>query len=140
MSAGGRQAVLSAGKRAAEAGMLDTWAIGSDLGWAYDPDADGGNGADVQTVDPLFETVGRMKVSTTQVRETQAGERTVAESRRELHIPTDSPAVPTNAVAQCTAVHPTSDPTMLGKIVRLSGAVVGSQTTARRLEVVEVLS
>lgn len=118
----------------AEARMKDTWTIGTDGGYAY-------NGTqDVQTVTPLFTTKARMKVTTSQVRETQAGERTAAESRRELHIPVGSPEVPADAVAECTAVHATSDPTLLGTIVRLSGSVVGSQTTARRLEVVEVLS
>jgi hypothetical protein len=120
----------------AEARMLDTWTIGADVGWVYNETTD----VDVQTVTPLFTTQARMKVSTTQVREAQAGERTTVESRRELHIPIDSPAVPVNAVAECTAVDATSDPTLLGTIVRLSGSVVGSQTTARRLEVVEVLS
>lgn len=131
---------LEAGQFAAEARMLDTWAIGTDAGWAYDPAADGGKGADVQTVDALFTTKGRLKVPGNVVRESDAGGRTVVETRRELHIPVSSPAVPVGAVAQCTAVHETSDPTMLGVIVRLSGPAPGSQTTARRLEVVEVLS
>jgi hypothetical protein len=134
------QAVTDGGRLAAESRMLDTWTIGTDMGWAYDPDADDGKGADVQTVTPLFTTSGRMKVTTTQVREVEAGGRTIAETRRELHIPVGSEEVPVNAVAQCTAVHATSDPTLIGTIVRLSGAVLGSQTTARRLEVIEVLS
>lgn len=124
----------------AESRMLDTWAIGADVGWTYDPDADGGNGADVQTVTPLFTTNARLKAVAGVVRESEAGGRTIVETRRELHIPVDSPAVPVGAVAQCTAVDATSDPTLLGVIVRLSGPAPGSQTTARRLEVTEVLS
>lgn len=120
----------------AEARMLDTWAIGTDLGWSYDEDL----GEDVQTVDPLFTTQGRLKVSGNVVQTSEAGDRTVVTTRRELHIPVSSPAAPVGAVAQCTAVHATSDPTLLGTIVRLAGPAPGSQTTARRLEVEEVLS
>lgn len=124
----------------AESRMLDTWAIGTDLGWTFDPSADEGRGADVQTIEPLFTTKARLKVSGNVVRESEAGGRTLVETRRELHIPVSSRAVPAGAVAQCTAVHATSDPTLLGTVVRLSGPAPGSQTTARRLEVVEVLT
>lgn len=124
----------------AEARMVDTWAIGTDGGWTYDPDADEGRGADVQTVTPLFTTKARLKVSGNVVREAEAAGRTVVETRRELHIPVSSQAVPVGALAQCTEVHPTSDPTLLGTIVRLSGPAPGAQTTARRLEVTETLT
>jgi uncharacterized protein DUF6093 len=118
----------------AEARMVDTWAIGTDLGWTF-------NGTeDVQTVTPLFTTKGRLKATQNVVRESEAGGRTVVETRRALHIPVDSASVPAGAVAQCTAVHLTSDPTMLNIIVRLSGPAPGSQTTARRLEVTEILT
>jgi hypothetical protein len=127
-------------RREAEARMIDTWAIGADVGWTYDPDADGGNGADVQTVTPLFTTRARLKASSGVVHNTEGGGRTIVETRRELHIPWDSAAVPTNAVAQCTAIHASTDPTVLGTIVRLAGPAPGSQTTARRLEVTEVLT
>lgn len=121
--------------------MLDTWAIGADAGWTYDPNADGGKGADVQTVTPLFTTKGRMKASRTYGNiNQQAGERTVTVVTRELHIPVDSPAVPVNALAQCTAVDASSDPSLLGAIVRIAGPAPGSQTTARRLEVTETLT
>lgn len=120
----------------ANARMVDTWAIGADLGWSYDEEV----GEDVQTVMLLFTTPGRLKVSGNVVRDTEAGGRTVVETRRELHIPWDSEAVPANAVAQCTAIHATTDPTVLGTIVRISGPASGTQTTARRLEVTEVLT
>lgn len=121
----------------AEARMKDSWAIGTDLGWTYDPDEQ----ADVQTVTPLFTTKGRMKSSRTYGNINQdAGGRTITTVTRELHIPVDSPAVPVNAVAQCTAIGEGTDPTLLGAIVRVAGPAPGSQGTARRLEVVEVLS
>lgn len=118
----------------AEARMVDTWAIGTSAGWSYV------GGEDVQTVNPEFTTPGRLKVGGNVLRETEAGARTVVESRRELHIPVDSPTVPSGAVAECTAIGATSDPTLLGTIVRLSGSAPGAQTTARRLEVTEVLT
>lgn len=128
---------LARGRAWAEARMVETWEIGADGGWDYNP----ATGRDEQTILDPFTTNARLKVTTSQVRETQAGERTVVESRRELHIPVGSPVAPVNAVARCTAIDPeTSDPTTLGTIVRLGGPVPGSQTTARRLEVVEVLT
>lgn len=127
---------LARGRRAAESRMLDEWTIGTDLGWTYDP----GTGTDVQTVTPLFTTNARLAERGNVVQETQVGERTAVETRRELHIPWDSPEAPVNAVAECTAVHATSDPTLLGTIVRLSGPAPGSQQTARRLQVTEVLT
>lgn len=120
--------------------MVDTWAIADDVTWSYDPAADGGKGADVQTVTPLFSTAGRLTEHGTAVSEAEAGERTVVETHRELHIPWNSPAAPVNAVAQCTAIHPTTDPTLLGTIVRLSGPVPATQKTARRLQVTETLT
>lgn len=116
--------------------MVDTWTVSEDVGWTYDP----GAGTDMQTVTPLFTTQGRLKVSGNVARDSEVGGRTSVETRRELHIPVTSPAAPANAVAQCTAIHATSDPTLLGTIVRLAGPAPGSQTTARRLEVTEVLT
>ena len=65
---------------------------------------------------------------------------------RELHIPvnsTDPWADPRSArgvFALITAIHPTDDPTLLNQRVTLSGPAPGSQTTARRLEITEVVS
>lgn len=121
----------------AEARMLDTFEIRANFREDYDPDLQ-----DVSEVyDVLFTTTGRVKVSNgLAVRDSEVGGRTAAEVVRSLHIPVDSPAVPTNAVAVCTAVHATSDPTLLGAKLRIGGPAPGSQTTARRLEVTEVLS
>lgn len=118
----------------AESRMVDTWTIGADLGYELI------DGVEVQQVTPLFTTKARLRERGNVVQETQVGERTAIETRRELHIPWNSPAAPVNAVAQCTEVDATSDPTLLGTIVRLSGPAPGSQQTARRLQVVEVLS
>lgn len=120
----------------AEARMVDTWTIGADVGWTYDENA----GEDVQTVTPLFTTPGRLTERGTEVSDIEVGGRTSAETRRELHIPWNSAAVPANAVAQCIAIHASTDPTLLNSIVRLRGPAPATQKTARRLEVVEVLT
>lgn len=123
--------------------MLDTFDIKVPTdGWVYDPAADGGQGADVEAFTLLFTTPGRVKMATVlrSVQVSDAGGRTVASATRELHIPVDSPAVPPGAVGVCTAVGASSDPSLLGARLRLAGAAPGSQTTARRLEVREVLT
>ena len=127
---------LGAMRARTEARMLDTWAIGTNLGYTYDAAQD----ADVQTVTPLFTTKGRLKAATRLGTDADAGERTIVSTMRELHIPTGSPKVPGNAVAQCIAIGKDTDPSVLGTIVRLGGQAPGSQTTARRLHVTEVLT
>jgi hypothetical protein len=121
--------------------MLDTFDVGTSAGLVYDPDANGGTGGEVESITPLFTTKGRVKVGGgLAAREAEAGARTVVSVTRELHIPVDSEAVPAGAVAVCTAVHESSDPSLLGARLRLAGPAPGSQTTARRLEVTEVLT
>lgn len=125
-------------RKLAESRMLDTFEIrvyGD--GYHYDEDL----GEDVRDYIVSFTTQGRVKVGGgLAARESEAGERTVVTVTRELHIPVDSPVVPVGAVAVCTAVDPTSDPTLLGAELTLAGPVPGSQTTARRLQVTEVLT
>lgn len=119
----------------AEARMLDTFDIKLPTGTAYV------GGEDVTTYDDLFTTPGRVKVSGgLSAHTSQVGERTSVEVSRELHIPVDSAEVPALAVAVCTAVHTTSDPTLLGATLTLAGPAPGSQTTARRLQVTQVLT
>lgn len=128
---------IEARRRHAQRRMLDTFAIKTPTGTAYNP----ATGNDETTYADLFTTKGRVKVSGgLSARESEAGGRTVVTVVRELHIPVSSAAVPTGAVAVCTVVHATSDPTLLGATLRLAGPAPGSQTTARRLEVEEVLT
>ena len=122
----------------AEARMLDTFEIRTyGEGYHYDPVLE----QDVRDYEVLFTTLGRVKVEGgLAVRDAEVGARTSAAVVRSLHIPVDSPAIPPGAEAVCTAVHATSDPTLLGAHLRIDGPAPGSQTTARRLEVTEVLS
>lgn len=127
-----------AGRVAAESRMLDTFEI-RDYGDGYT--YDDVEGEDVRTYEVLFTTVGRVKVEQgLSVRDLEVGGRTASSATRTLSIPVDSDAVPVGAVAYCTAVHATSDPTLLGAGLVIGGSAPGSQTTARRLEVTEVLS
>lgn len=106
-------------------------------GWVYDEFS----GEDVEAYDVLFVTSGRVKVGGgLAARESEVGGRTSVTVSRELHIPVDSPAVPVGAYAVCTAVGVLTDPTLLGARLTLAGPAPGSQMTARRLQVEEVLT
>lgn len=121
----------------AEARMTDTFDVKIPLGKQYDEFAD----EDVEIYEFLFTTKGRVKVEGgLSVRDAQVGGRTSASVVRSLHIPVASPVVPAGAVAFCTAISATSDPTLNGARLTIGGPAPGSQTTARRLEVTEVLS
>lgn len=121
----------------AEARMVDTFEVRDNFRTEYDPESQ----EDVETYDVLLTTVGRVKVEGgLAVRDAEVGGRTSASVVRSLHIPVDSDAIPVGAVAVCTAVHATSDPTLLGAQLRIGGPAPGSQTTARRLEIEEVLT
>lgn len=124
-------------RREAEARMLDTWEFRLPTGgWVYDPNAQ----TEVQAFDVLFTSRGRLTSGAAMVRDVEVGGRSAGMVTRELHIPVDSPAVPANAYAVCTAIDPTSDPTLLGARVEFSGSSPASQKTARRLQVTEVVS
>lgn len=125
---------LTRGRAAAQARMLDTFDIKVSTGTTYT------GGVDVETFSLLFSTTGRVKTTGLAANESEAGGRTVVAVTRELHIPVSSAEVPVGAVAFVTSVHATSDPSLAGARLRLSGPAPGSQTTARRLQVSEVLS
>lgn len=127
---------ISAMRARAKSRMLDTFEIR-----AYADAWTTVAGEDVQTYEVLFTTPGRVKVEQgLSVRDEEVGGRTAASVSRTLSIPATSDPVPPGSVAYCTAVHATSDPTLLHAALRVGGAAPGSQTTARRLEVTEVLS
>lgn len=125
-------------RRLAEERFLDSFSIGTPAdGWVLDPWL----GVDVQAVDVFLETVGRVKSTDSVVpRSVEVGGRTAVETVRVLSIPWDSPVVPSGSVAVCTAVHWSSDPTLLGARFRVVGPAPGSQSTARRLTIEEVVA
>lgn len=88
-----------------------------------------------------FTTKCRVKVSDgLSVHESEVGGRAAVEVTRQLHIPVKSGAVQPGDIAVITSVHATSDPTLLGATLVLAGPAPGSQTTARRLQVSEVIA
>lgn len=130
------------GRALAESRMLTTVAIQYETGVTPDPVTD----ADVPTYTTAFSTKSRIKSPGLVMGLAEAGGRTAAESKRELDIPATS-ADPWADVrsahgvtALVTAVDPTDDPTLLGVRLVLSGPAPGSQTTARRLQVTEVVT
>lgn len=135
-------AVLRQGRERHASRMVDTFDIGIPTGgYAYDPAANGGTGGDVETITPLFTTRGYFASGSRAVRSAEAGERTVLEATAELRIPWDADEVPSNAIAVCTAVGPTTPPRMLGRRVRVDGSGGdGSQRTHYPLQVTEVLT
>lgn len=117
--------------------MTDTVDIKSPTGgWQYDELEE----REVEIFELLFTTRARIKSSGLVARDSQVGDRTSVTVSRELHIPVDSPAVPADAVAFVTAVAASSDPTLADARLRITGPAPGSQTTARRLQVEEVIS
>lgn len=123
----------------AESRMLDTFDICTQGdGHTFNQ----ATGNDERTLTVLFRTKGRVKVASAvgSARETEAGDRTAVELHRELHIPTDSPAVPAGSIAVAVDLHATTDPTLAGANLRITGPAPGSQTTARRMAVTEVTS
>lgn len=128
-------AVLARGCAMAEERMLDEWAVMVSLGIEYVA------GEEVEEFALLFNTKARVKVvKGLAVREAEVGARTSASVVREFNIPVGSAAVPTGAVAFPITIHATSDPTLIDVTLRLDGPAPGSQTTARRLQVSEVLT
>lgn len=124
-------------RRKAEARMKDAFLIGHyGDGWVYDDMLE----RDVREFIVAFPTKGRVKVTVAMPQASEVGARTAYEVRRELHIPATSPATPPDAVARCVDAHHTSDPTLLGADLSITGPAPGSQTTARRLTVTEVIS
>ena len=119
----------------AESMMWDVFEIGILGDWAPNPVT----GIEERSFTPLFETKGRVKPSRSSSGDQEVGGRTATTVTRELHIPWDSPEAPIDSVARMKTPHSTTDPTLRGDL-RIAGPAPGSQTTARRLEVTEVIS
>lgn len=134
--------IVLEGRELAEARMRTTVEIQYETGTEPDPETD----SDAPVYETAFETKARIKSGARMVTLSEVGGRTSAETTRELHIPAlseDPWADPRSAhgvTALVTAVHATDDPTLLGARLTLSGPGPGSQTTARRLQITEVVT
>lgn len=134
--------IVIEGRELAEARMRTTVEIQYEVGTEPDPDTD----ADIPVYETAFETKARIKSGARLIALAEVGGRTAAETTRELHIPALSedpwvdPRSAHGVTALVTAVHTTDDPTLLGARLTLSGPGPGSQTTARRLQITEVVS
>lgn len=134
---------LAEGRGLAESRMTLTVAIQYEVGTTPDPDTD----ADVPAYETAFTTPARIKSpGGLTLSLPEAGGRTAAESRRELHIPVTSADPWADArsargvTALVTAVSTMDDPTLLNVRVKLEGPSPASQTTARRLQITEVVA
>lgn len=113
-----------------------------ETGTTTDPDTD----SDIPVYETAFESRGRVKAGDRVVTLSEVGGRTSAESTRELHIPVSSddpwadPRSAQGVTFLVTEVSTLDDPTLLATRLTLSGPAPGSQTTARRLQITEVVS
>lgn len=119
--------------------MVDTYSIQQSGGLAYT------DGEEVETWTELFQTPGRLAVQDVQdgayaSRQEVAG-RTADEVARVLHIPVDAEQIPAGRVSAVpVSLHATSDQTLAGARLILAPSQPGSQTTARRIRVTEVVN
>lgn len=133
---------LARGRKAAEKRMRTTCEIQYDTGdTAQDPNT----GTENPVYATAFTTKCRIKSPGLDVQQDEAGGRTSSTVSRELHIPVHStdpwsdPRAGGGVSALITAIDPTDDPTLDGVRLTLTGPAPGSQTTARRLQVTEVV-
>lgn len=92
----------------------------------------------------IFEDVftSRAKIQTRNLmsRVHEAGDRSVATVRVELHLPVTAPAVRTGDIWEHTQVGPLSDSQLVGRKFRVVAPAAKSFATARRFEVEEFVS
>lgn len=70
----------------------------------------------------------------------EAGGRSVATVRVELHLPITAPSVRTGDIWEHTTVGPLSDPQLVGRKFRVVAPAAKSLATARRFEIEEFVS
>jgi hypothetical protein len=126
-----RALVLARGRRAAEAGMVDTCTIRRATGWTED-DFSGTRTPTYLDPNPYQ---GKCRVKQVQaLPETHdVGEDYVVLSRMQLQLPVSAVGLKVGDEVTVTAsVH---DPDLPGKVFLIRGAAAGSEITARRFEV-----
>lgn len=124
----------------AEAMMVDAGTAKRPTGgYEYDPAANGGEGGDVLAADDLFTSPCKIQTRNLVAREEEVGGRTSVSVRTELHLPASTDPLQVGDLWELTAVNALSLGTV-GQRLRIVGPVAGTLKTARRYEVVEVVS
>lgn len=119
--------------------MTDTCVVrylDSDAEPVQDPDT----GTEAPVYADRFTSKCKVQARNLVVRDEEAGGRTAATVRLELHLPVASPPVQSGDVAEITAVGALSDTHLLGRKFTISAPVAKSFATARRYEVEEIVA
>lgn len=128
---------LTTGQAAAESLMVDTCVIRRKTGRSNDPDT--GKATDTYG-SPIYSGKCKLQMRDAQPLTAEAGNRSLALSRQELHLPVSATGVRVDDVVTVTVVGPMSDPDNLGRKFRVRGEMTKSMPTARRLAVEEAQS
>lgn len=124
---------VTAGRRAAEALMLDHGAAQRPTGRGYNPTTQ----SDGDTYSDLFSSPCKIQSRNLTATETQVGERTAVTTRLELHLPIDTDPLQTGDVWTVDA--PAAVSTVpAGTKYRVTAPVEGTFRTARRYEIERV--
>lgn len=129
-------------RQMAESRMKTTVALQFKVGTTHDPETD----ADVPVYETFVQTKARIKSPDAVLRMAQAGGRTAASASTMLSVPIDTadpwsdPRSAQGVTALILAVHHTGNHALLGRRLVLEGPTDGDQTSARRLQVSEVVT
>lgn len=136
-----RTSALMAGRKMAEEAMIDTCRV-SYLGTPV-LDEDTGQVTPAETVRFTSRcklSVGSLGSLIPTSRERRAGGREVTELRLILYLPMDAPPVHPNDIVEIIEIGDPSDPSLLGRRVRVVAPVGQTFSTQRRFSVEEVLA
>jgi hypothetical protein len=136
-----RSTALVAGRHLAEEGMIDTcrvYGLGAPVlntttGEATPPEI-------VRFTSPCKVSVGSLGSLIPTSKELQAGGREVTQLRLILYLPMDAPEFLPNDVVEITAIGEGSDPSLLGRKMRVVAPVGQTFATQRRFSVEEILA
>lgn len=123
----------------AEALMLDAGTASRPTGSVYDPAADDGDGANVETTADLFSSKCKVQSRNLVARESEVGERTSVSVRTELHLPVSTAALTVGDYFTVTTPHALST-VPAGTRYRVTAPVGKTMATARRYEVELIVS
>lgn len=104
--------------------MTQTWRIGTLV-----EDTDPVTFDTIQTIDPVYDGIGRFKAGGS-VSEPTPGGQPIAQQSAELHVPSGTTGIEVDMVAVCDAAP--DDPSLVGRVVRIKGRPAAGQTTSQR--------